>query len=82
MASLTRLQLKACSISDAGLAHLANHASLQILFLNQCSEITDSSQEVFESLPALQSLYIEGTQITPESLAQLRETLPKLKIHY
>lgn len=82
MASLTRLQLKACSISDAGLAHLANHASLQILFLNQCSEITDSSQEVFESLPALQSLYIEGTQISPESVAQLRETLPKLKIHY
>ena len=82
MASLTRLQLKACSISDAGLAHLANHATLQTLFLNQCSEITDSSREVFESLPALQSLYIEDTQITPESVAQLRETLPKLKIHY
>jgi DNA-directed RNA polymerase subunit RPC12/RpoP len=82
MASLTRLQLKACSISDTGLAHLANHKTLQILSLSQCSKITDSSREIFESLPSLQSLYIEGTQITPESVALLRETLPKLKIHY
>ena len=82
MSSLTRLQLKGCSISDVGLAHLTNHATLQTLFLNQCSEITDSSREVFESLPALRSLYIEGTQVTAESVALLREARPNLKIHH
>jgi DNA-directed RNA polymerase subunit RPC12/RpoP len=81
MASLTRLQLNACSISDSGLAHLANHETLQLLSLSQCAEITDSSREIIESLQSLQSLYIEGTQITPESVALLREKLPELKIH-
>jgi len=47
----------------------------------QRAPITDAGLEELEDLDRLESLYLEGTEVTEAGVARLQQKLPKLHIH-
>src|SRR5262249_54251797 len=67
-------------VTDAGVAHLAGHRTLQNLRLNRTS-LTDRGLPHLMKLPNLVHLQILGTRVTATGLQGLKG-LPKLDILY
>lgn len=76
---LRRLNLSSTQITENGLVSLENHSELAELVLTQ-TKLTDSAFDTFTTLPALTHLYLWKSGITPETIAELREELPKVVV--
>ncbi len=74
-ASLRHLSLlcmwNAAGVTDAGMAHLANHPTLRYLHL-ESSQITDESLRIFGTLPQIEHLSLQDNRVTDAGLAHLR----------
>ena len=57
-------------VSDAGIAHFANHQSLQHLAIDSTG-LTDRSLEIVRTIPNLQSLTLQGSHFTDDGLKHL-----------
>ncbi len=68
---LTRLQLNHDQITDAGLAALANHPSLEILMFSpqMTPRLTDTCLATVATLKALKELQINDTVLTSTTVA-------------
>ena len=77
------LDLSWCDkITDAGLAHLEDLKSLQILNLAK-TQISDAGLAHLKGLTALQSLNLRACpQITAAAVADLQKALPAAKIEH
>ena len=69
--NLKRLDLAQTPVSDQGLAHLATLRQLEWLNLSGNLGITDQSVKLLLDLPQLKEVYLDGTSMTQEGLAQL-----------
>ena len=76
---LERLDLRATSIGDAGLAALAGHATLAELVLAQ-TRVTDAAVETLLALPALRRVFLWKTGLSEAALARLRAERPALDV--
>ncbi len=61
----------AAGVTDAGVAHLANHPTLTYLHL-EFSQITEDSLRIFGTLPQIEHLSLQDTRVTDVGLAHLR----------
>jgi len=77
---LSVLRLQYCrNLSDDGLRHLGDLPSLRELSLG-ASPIGDGAVAHLKRMTGLRVLYVNGTQITPQGIAELRAALPKCAI--
>lgn len=64
---------------DRGLAHLAGLANVSMLDIHD-APISDKAIEYIKKMPALNSIMIRGTKMTPESLMKLVKEKPGLQV--
>lgn len=76
---LTRLNLSNTAISNEGLKNLASLQFLDYLNLT-ATPIGDEGMVFLEKMPALRSLFVWGSRITPAGLERVRAQLPALQI--
>jgi len=67
---IEELQLFKCGIDDGGIAGLAGFKKLRILLVNG-EKVSDATLPVIRDLPALESLFVASTKITPARLADV-----------
>jgi hypothetical protein len=67
-------------ITDAGLVHLKDLKSLEMLDLRKNGAVTDAGLVHLEGLTKLEKLWLIGTSVTPAGVAKLQKKLPKTKI--
>ena len=77
MSRLERLGLGFNEVSDAGLSQLLALSNLRYLDLGW-TRVTDV--RLLKTLPLLEEVNLEGTQVTDESTAELKSALPKIRI--
>lgn len=71
LSQLHRLDISSCyEITDEGISHLSNIASLKSLSLKRC-KVTDKSMQYIAAMSSLQILAIGGIRITDEGLREL-----------
>lgn len=75
---LEYLNVSQASVTDRGLANLAAMPRLRTIDVSRTA-VTDQSIATLASLPSLTLLLYRDSKITPDGLARLRETLPKLR---
>lgn len=73
--AVRELNLKGTRVTNRGLQALAGAASLELLNLYGTA-VEDGLAGALPPLPALRRLFLGGTPMSPEALAQLRETYP------
>lgn len=66
------------TITDAGVAHLANLSKLRWLSLGKCGRVTGSTLKQLRALPLLEHLDLSSTAVTSEALATLQQ-MPSLR---
>lgn len=76
---LAKLYLVDTQVTDAGLAHLKEIKTLQVLSLVG-TPVTDAGLEHLKEAKGLKELYLYGTKVTDEGVKKLKEALPELKI--
>ena len=77
---LQNLSLGGTQVGDAGLEHLSRLSGLRRLSLGRTA-VTDAGLEKLASLSGLKVLDLTGgTQLSPASIAKLKERLPKLVV--
>ena len=77
------LYLAECQeIDDVGIAHLAGASGLGGLWLSGCGRVTDGSIQHLARLTALKELKLDGTQVSPTGIAELRKKLPNCRVEY
>ncbi|HEV7222668.1 MAG TPA: transcriptional regulator, partial [Pirellulales bacterium] len=67
-------------IDDSALARVGVWPKLRSLIL-QRAPITDAGLPALYGPSRLESLYLEGTEVTETGIARLQQKLPKLHIH-
>jgi internalin A len=80
LAALRVIDLSETQLSAAGLSTLAKLPSLERLALYKCARVDDAVVAVIEAMPALQWVDLNGTKVTPDGIARLRSSRPKLRI--
>lgn len=82
--SVTYLDLSSCSVTGDVLSALQQVPHLRVLQLHHCDHISEGSITAVASLPALQSLSLQGSTIFTQKLfrilAQRKQALQKLNI--
>ena len=81
MKNLQELSLSRTRIAGSGLVHLAGMSGLTALQLSG-TEVGDEALEHLASLESLTSLALHRTRVTVEGAKELRQCLPKCKVHY
>jgi hypothetical protein len=76
---LQTLALDETKVTDAGLKHLAALKQLRVLNLSD-TELTDAGLKELAGFKQLRKLYLSGTEVTDKGKADLKKSLPKLKI--
>lgn len=71
-ATLTKLFLGSCPITDAGLAEMAAFPKLEYLNI-EGSKITDEGMKALAPLRALKTLHVHGTAVSGTGLSALKE---------
>jgi len=79
MTRLEAVDLRRTSVTDAGMVHLNGFTQLQRLVLYD-TQVTDAGLKHLKGLPGLQDLRLTGTMATDAGIAELRETLPRVRI--
>ncbi len=80
LAKLKFLDLANCRIDGSGAAHLTGLSDLEHLCLN-ATDVSDPVVATLGRLAQLKHLELYGTRVTAEGVRQLRELLPKTRIH-
>ena len=78
---LRKLTAYRTNVTDGGLVYLLPHLELEILHLDDCSEITDGAIPHLSKLTHLRELSVTGTGFTESGLQLLREALPNCKVN-
>ncbi len=78
--NLHQLDLSETQITDLGLRHLAGHAYIEILNLNQCSQISFEGLRALAPLPNLMKIECHEVFITPDEYDLLSDLFPKAEI--
>jgi hypothetical protein len=76
---LRNLFLGKTKIGDAGLSHLEHADELQTLSLNSTA-VTDAGLKSLSELKNLKTINLQETRVTAAGAAQLRKSLPAVKI--
>jgi hypothetical protein len=76
---LTFVDLSGTSVTDAGVAELANVATLEYCFLERTG-VTDAAIDALGALQWLKVLSVNSTRVTPERLLTLSDARPELNI--
>jgi hypothetical protein len=76
---LTFVDLSGTSVTDAGVAELANAAALEYCFLERTG-VTDAAIDALGALQRLKVLSVNSTRVTPERLLKLSDARPELNI--
>jgi hypothetical protein len=71
--------LERTQVTDAGLANLSGLKSLERLYLLGDSHVTDAGLTHLRTLTSLEYLFLHGTQVTDAGIANLKNSLPKLR---
>ena len=79
LAELETLDLSNTPVSNVGLEHLKDLSRLETLDLSG-TNVTDAGLDHLRGLTNLQSLDLSGTSVTKAAIANLRMSLPNLKI--
>lgn len=80
MPHLTQVHLENTAITDKTIAYLKNAKYLKYLNIYKTS-ITDKGLKHLTGLNRLENIYLWQTATTQKGIAQLKKTLPKLKVH-
>jgi hypothetical protein len=67
-------------VSDKGIAALKNFPQLKRVHLIDVP-ITEAALETFAQMPQLESLYIDGVELSDDALSALFTAQPKLHVH-
>jgi hypothetical protein len=78
--NLVQLRIGSSKLTDDGIAHLKDFASLARVHLIDVP-ITDRGLAVFEKMPKLESLYIDGGNVSDSAYEKLFAAQPKLHVH-
>jgi hypothetical protein len=70
--SLRRLNLGQLPISDTGVEQLGGLANLEDVRFHYCRQLSDRSLETIAKLPRLQTLFLDGCNITDAGLIRLK----------
>ncbi len=81
MEMLSRLDLSATKITDAGLESLRSLKKLEYLGLFG-TKVTDAGLESLKSLKDLHELRLDGTSVTEEGERSLEEALPNCTVFW
>jgi hypothetical protein len=76
---LEHLDISSPNVTDAGLCGVGSLTGLKVLYVVQAA-ITDESLEDLYRLSNLEILCLNGTHVTNEGVAKLRQALPKCSI--
>lgn len=79
MPNLTRLDLRATGVTDAGVAALAGHAKLEELVLPQ-TQLTDAAVPFLLKIPKLRKVFLWNSGMTIQGIAKLRVSREELVI--
>jgi hypothetical protein len=77
---LQSLNLTGTSLTDAGLARLAELPALEELTIDGCAGVTEAGLLSLATFPALQRVGAEQLNVQPESYRALREANPSLSV--
>lgn len=72
---------RGCTITDDGLAVLADMPQLETLILSD-SKVTYAGVECLSGLTKLKWIYLDGTGVTLEAVKRLKQHLPDTRIMY
>ncbi len=75
---LEELNCFKCGLNDAGLAGITGLRNLKKVSIEAHKDITDASLPALRSLPALESLTLQATSITPQGLGSV--PMPRIKL--
>ncbi len=78
---LHSLGLDLTNATDEMVAQLAGHENLQELWLTKTA-VTDACLEYLQQLPSLRRVYLNGSQVSEEGVARIREALRNCKVEY
>lgn len=77
LSRLLRLSLQNSNVTDSGLQQISQHKLPRLMELNlEGNPVSDSGLEALQDLPALRSLGVGGTRITPQGLAKFLKERP------
>ena len=80
MPDLEFLRFGADEVSDEGMQVIATFPSLRILHLIHVP-ITDASVDAVINMKKLESLYVDGSQLSDEGIVRLLKARPDLHFH-
>lgn len=80
LARLEQLRFGSRHVTDAGIAQLPGYPALKRVHLIDVP-ITAAALKTFAAMPQLESLYLDGAQLSDEAFAQLFAARPKLHVH-
>lgn len=81
MTGLTALGLAGTDVTDSGLPLLENTPKLALLDLEQTA-VTDEGLANLPPLESLKTIRLNGSQVTESGVSSLRESRPKLTVHW
>jgi hypothetical protein len=79
--TLKSLWIDRTAVGDRGMRYFANHPTLRWVKADS-SQLTDASIPTFMKMPALQSLNLRKTKVTPGAVDRLKAARPKLRVSY
>ena len=82
LTELRLLYLLRTKVSDAGLVHLKKLKNLQSLLFDAGTPVTDAGLVHLKSLKGLRYLGLWGTRVTAEGVADLKLSIPNVKVDF
>ena len=79
---LKQLHLSKTKITDAGIFHVAKLKNLEILTLNGCDKITDTSLKYLRNRTNFKEIRLKDTAVSADGVRKFRKKFPKCKISH
>ena len=76
---LVQLHITKMAITDSAMSALDGMQDLRVLHLYDNHGVTDAGLEHLTGLKKLVFVHVTGTQVTPEGIAKLRRSLPRVE---